>query len=59
MKITEAHDIKKLYANGTLVRTCYGCESCDACDNPKARDYLRLTLDVDGTSYLMDLRTSR
>ena len=55
VKITEAYDVKKLFEGGTLVRTCHGCESCAACDNPKARDYLRLTLDVDGTSYLMDL----
>ena len=55
VKITEAYDVKKLFEDGTLVRTCHGCESCAACDNPKARDYLRLTLDVDGTSYLMDL----
>lgn len=53
--VTEAHDVRKLFEGGTLVKTCTGCEGCKACDSPKARAYLRLTLDVDDTTYLMDL----
>lgn len=51
VKITDAYDIKKLFTDGKLVGTYRDGE----CTDPKARAYLRLTLDVDGATYLMDI----
>ena len=51
VKITDACDIKKLFVEGGPVQTYRDGE----CSDPKARAYLRLTLDVEGATYLMDL----
>ncbi len=59
--VLDAKFAKKLFEDGVLVHTSDDCKSdpkCPKCNDPRARKYLRLHIEVEGRKYQLDVPPS-